>query len=167
MFGSALMVCPVYNYQKRSRDVYFPAGNKWYNFYNGEQIEGGQMVKVEAPLERIPLFVPAGAILPIGPVMQYATEKKADDIEIQVYAGKDGQFSLYEDEGVNYNYEKGNFSTIAFEYKDTENKLIIGQRVGAFEGMLYKRIFRIKLVGKSGSEVKVIQYNGSKTEVRL
>lgn len=167
LFGPSLMVCPVYTYQARKRDVYFPAGVKWYDFYTGKTIEGGKKISVEAPLERVPLFVPAGSILPVGPVLQYAAEKKADDFEIKVYAGKDGQFSLYEDEGINYNYEKGNYSTIAFEYKDAENKLIISQRVGAFEGMLYNRIFRIKLVGKSESEVKVIQYNGSKTEVKL
>jgi len=167
LLGPSLMVCPVYKYEARKRDVYFPAGNQWYDFYTGKMIEGGQKLSVEAPLERIPLFVPAGSILPVGPVMQYASEKKADDIEIWVYAGKDGKFSLYEDEGVNYNYERGNYSNIAFNYNDAENKLTIGQREGEFAGMLHDRIFRVKLVGKAGAEVKVIQYNGSKVEVKL
>lgn len=167
MLGPSLMVCPVYDYEKRSRDVYFPAGNKWYNFYNGEQIAGGQTIQVDAPLERIPLFVLAGAIIPIGPVMQYTTEKKADDIEIRVYQGKDGEFSLYEDEGTNYNYEKGEFSTIRFEYNDSEGTLTIGDRAGSFEGHLTSRIFRISLIGQSASEVKTVNYSGSKQVVKL
>ena len=167
LLGPSLMVCPVYKYEARKRDVYFPAGIKWYDFYTGKTIDGGQKMSVEAPLERIPLFVPAGSILPVGPVKQYAAEKKADDIEIWVYAGKDGKFSLYEDEGVNYNYEKGNYSNIVVEYNNAENKLTIGKREGEFSGMLNNRTFRVKLIGKAGAEVKVIQYKGSKVEVKL
>lgn len=167
MFGPSLMVCPVYKYKAHMRDVYFPAGTVWYDYYTGKTIQGGQKISVEAPLERIPLFVPAGSILPVGPVKQYAAEKKADDIEILVYAGKDGKFSLYEDEGVNYNYEKGNYSTIAFNYNDAQAMLTIGKREGEFAGMLYNRVFRVKLIGKNGAEVKVVHYNGSKMEVKL
>ena len=111
--------------------------------------------------------MPAGSILPVGPVKQYASEKKADDIEILVYAGKDGKFSLYEDEGVNYNYEKGYYSTITFDYNDAEGSLIIGKREGEFTGLLYNRVFRVKLIGKNGTDVKVVHYNGSKTVVKL
>lgn len=167
LFGPALMVCPVYSYKARNREVYFPAGNKWYDFYTGKQIEGGQKVNVEAPLERIPLFVPAGTILPVGPVMQYASEKKADDIEIHVYQGKDGKFSLYEDEGENYNYEKGAFSNISFEYNDTERTLTIGDRTGSFEGMLVGRVFRIVSIGLTTSQPKTVQYNGAKMVIKL
>jgi alpha-D-xyloside xylohydrolase len=161
------MACPVYTYKARSREVYFPAGTDWYDFYSDKLIAGGAKAIVDAPLEQIPLFVPAGSILPIGPVMQYASEKKADNIEIRVYRGKDGKFSLYEDEGVNYNYEKGAFSTISFEYNDAEGTLTIGGREGSFEGMLTNRIFSINTIGKSSSQIKTIQYNGSKTVVRL
>jgi len=167
LFGPALMVCPVYSYKARNREIYFPAGNKWYDFYSNKLIDGGQKLNIEAPLEHIPLFVPAGAILPIGPVMQYASEKKAENIEIRVYQGKDGKFSLYEDEGTNYNYEKGAFSTISFEYNNDENKLTIGDRKGSFEGMLTNRTFRIIVIGKSISEPKTIQYSGSKIVVKL
>ncbi|HLP04064.1 MAG TPA: TIM-barrel domain-containing protein, partial [Paludibacter sp.] len=167
LFGPSLMVCPVYKYQARSREVYFPAGSKWYDFYTEKTVDGGQKATVDAPIEQIPLFVPAGSILPIGPVQQYASEKKAADIEIRVYAGKNGKFSLYEDEGENYNYEKGNYSTIAFEYNDADKKLTIGQRQGEFAGMLYNRVFRVKLIGVSGSESKLVQYNGSKVEINL
>jgi len=167
LLGPALMVCPVYSYKARNREVYFPAENKWYDFYSNKQIEGGQKVSVEAPLERIPLFVPAGTILPVGPVMQYASEKKAENIEIRVYQGKNGKFSLYEDEGTNYNYEKGAFSTISFNYNDANGTLTIGDREGNFNGMLYDRTFRVVFIGKSISEPKTIQYNGTKTVVKL
>ena len=140
------MACPVYTYKARSREVYFPAGTDWYDFYSGNLIAGRAKTIVDAPLEQIPLFVPAGSILPIGPVMQYASEKKADNIEIRVYPGKDGKFSLYEDEGANYNYEKGAFSTISFEYNDAEGTLTIGGRKGSFDGMLTNRIFSINIL---------------------
>jgi len=167
LFGSALMVCPVYSYKARNREVYFPAGNKWYDFYTAKQIEGGQKVIVEAPLEQIPLFVPAGTILPVGPVMQFASEKKAENIEINVYRGKNGKFSLYEDEGVNYNYEKGAFSTISFEYNDAEGTLTIGDRQGSFEGMLTSRVFHIVFIGQTTSQPKIVNYNGAKKVVVL
>ncbi len=166
LFGSALMVCPVYRYEARNREVYFPTGNLWYDFYTNQILEGGQKQVVVAPLERIPLFVPAGSILPIGPVMQYASEKKADDMEIRVYKGKDGQFSLYEDDGTNYDYEKGAFSTITFEYNDAEGTLTIGQREGHFEGMVYDRVFRIEWIGNSTTKTQVVTYNGSKILVK-
>ncbi|MDP4228050.1 MAG: DUF5110 domain-containing protein, partial [Bacteroidota bacterium] len=115
----------------------------------------------------IPLFVPAGTILPVGPLMQYASEKKADDIEIRVYQGKNGQFSLYEDEGINYNYEKGAFATIRFDYNDAAGTLTIGDRKGSFEGMLTKRTFRIIAIGKTGSAPKKVEYDGSRTVIKL
>jgi len=167
LFGPSLMACPVYTYKARSREVYFPAGNDWYDFYSGKLLTGGVKMIVDAPLEQIPLYVPAGSILPIGPDMQYASEKKADNIEIRVYQGKDGKFSLYEDEGINYNYEKGAFSTISFEYNDDEGTLTIGDRKGSFDGMLINRIFSINTIGKSTSQLKTIQYHGSKTVVKL
>jgi alpha-D-xyloside xylohydrolase len=167
LMGSALMVCPVYKYEARNREVYFPAGNKWYDFYSGEQFEGGQKKTVGAPLEHIPLFVPAGTILPIGDVMQYTSEKKADDIEIRVYPGKDGKFTLYEDEGTNYNYEKGAFSTINFEYNNALGTLTISPRKGSFDGMLSKRTFRIVNVTKANQASKVVQYDGYSVTIKL
>jgi len=166
LLGPALMVCPVYSYKARNREVYFPAGSRWYDFYSNSRIDGGQKISVEAPLEHIPLFVPAGTILPVGPVMQYASEKKAENIEIRVYQGKDGKFSLYEDEGTNYNYEKGAFSTISFDYNDAEGTLTIGDRKGNFDGMLTNRLFRVVFIGQSTSEPKTIQYDGSKIVVK-
>ncbi|MNV63675.1 Alpha-xylosidase [compost metagenome] len=167
LFGPALMVCPVYNYKARSREVYFPAGTGWYNFYTGEQMEGGKKITVAAALERIPLFVPAGTILPVGEVMQHTAEKKADDIEIRVYQGKDGKFSLYEDEGTNYNYEKGAFSTIDFDYNDADGTLAISDRKGSYDGMLTQRTFRVVAIGKTTATPRIVPYNGAKTVIKL
>lgn len=149
MFGPALMVCPVYTYQATRREVYFPAHTGWYDFYTGAFIEGGQRMSVEAPYSRMPLFVKEGAIIPFGPEMQYSDEKKPEQITLYLFAGKDGTFTLYEDEGVNYNYEKGAYATIGFRYHDTSRTLEIGEREGSFEGMLQERTFRVVLVDKN------------------
>jgi len=167
MFGPGIMVCPVYSYKARTKEVYLPAGSQWFDFYSNKKMAGGQKVKADAPLERIPLFVPAGTILPIGDVMQYASEKKGEDIEIRVYQGKDGKFSLYEDEGDNYNYEKGAFSTISFDYNDATHQLVIGERQGQFVGMLLNRTFRIVPIGNSNETAQVVHYTGAKVEVKL
>ncbi len=147
MFGPALMACPVSEYKARSREVFFPQGG-WYDFYSNKYIQGGQTLTVDAPYERIPVFVRAGSILPIGPQMQWSDEKPADLIHILVYEGADGQFTLYEDEGTNYNYEKGKYATITFTYDDTHRQLTISKRKGSFKGMLKERKFNIVFVKK-------------------
>ena len=173
MFGPSLLVAPVYTYGATSRDVYFPAGD-WYNFYNGKLIKGGETLSMAAPYERIPLFVRAGAIIPFGPAMQYSDEKPADLINLYVYAGADGSFTLYEDENVNYNYEKGQYATIPFTFDNATSTLTIGERKGEFPGMLKERKFNVILVSPSNAvgysrDAKGIEvnYNGSKTEVKL
>jgi alpha-D-xyloside xylohydrolase len=148
MFGPALMVAPVYQYKARNREVYFPAATGWYDFYTGRFIEGGQKLSVDAPYERIPLFVKEGSILPFGPEIQYASEKQAEVITLYIYTGKDAEFTLYEDEGVNYNYEKGEFSSIKFAYNEKSGKLIISDVSGEYTGMLNTRTFRIIWVSK-------------------
>lgn len=167
MFGPAFMVCPVYTYQARNREVYFPGGANWYDFYSGKRIEGGRKLSVDAPYERIPLFIREGAIVPVGPEIQYSDEKAPQKIVLYVYRGKNGHFTLYEDEGVNYNYEKGEYSTIPFSYNDTDGTLTIGERKGQFKGMLDTRTFVIVPVGKDAPkafdpDVKglEINYNG-------
>ena len=147
MFGPALMACPVSEYKARSREVFFPQGG-WYDFYSNKYIQGGQALTVDAPYERIPVFVRAGSILPLGPQMQWSDEKPADLIHILVYEGADGQFTLYEDEGTNYNYEKGKYATITFTYDDTHRQLTISKRKGSFKGMLKERKFNIVFVKK-------------------
>jgi alpha-D-xyloside xylohydrolase len=148
MFGPSLMVAPVYKYKATTREVYFPEANGWYDLYSGKYINGGQKISVDAPYERMPLFVKEGSIVPFGPEIQYTGEKQADAITLYVYTGKDAEFKLYEDEGVNYNYEKGNFSTIQFNYSEESGKLTIGDANGQFEGMLKTRTFNIVWIGK-------------------
>lgn len=174
MFGNSLMVCPVYKYKATNREVYFPKSSGWYDFYTGKYITGGQTMQVEAPYSRIPLYVPEGAIIPFGPEIQYVDEKKPENITLYVYAGKNGSFALYEDEGVNYNYEKGKFTTIPFNYDEAAGTLTIGAREGSFDGMLKNRTFNIVLVDKSmpiayDPDKKGVQvnYSGEKQIVNL
>lgn len=174
MFGPAFMVCPVYEYQARSREVYFPEGTNWYDFYTGRSIPGGQRLKVDAPYEHIPLYIREGAIIPVGPEIQFSDEKPADTLVFYVYRGQDGNFTLYEDEGINYNYEKGNYSTISFTYNDAEGTLTIGERKGEFNGMLKNRTFVIVPVSKEKPQAFQydaqglhMSYNGTKLTVKL
>ena len=174
MFGPSFMVCPVYTYEARHRDVYFPDGTNWYDFHTGQFIEGGQKLKVDAPYEQIPLYIREGAIIPVGPEIQYTGEKPSDLVVLYVYRGKDGAFTLYEDEGTNYNYEKGAFSNIPFSYNEAEGTLTIGARQGNFEGMLNERTFVIVTVSnqkKQGFKPDAtglqVAYNGTMQTFKL
>lgn len=174
MFGPALMVCPVYTYEARSREVYFPETSGWYDFYTGKHMAGGQRLTVDAPYERVPLYVREGAILPYGPALQYSNEKPAKEITLYVYTGQNGSFTLYEDEGENYNYEKGQYAMIPFAYDEAEHTLTIGERKGSFPGMLENRTFRIVVAGPSheqpfdpNAEGKTVTYNGTKQVIQL
>jgi alpha-D-xyloside xylohydrolase len=172
MFGPALMVCPIYEYKAREREVYFPAGIGWYDMYTGKYVTGGRRLKVEAPYDRMPLFAAAGSILPMGKVIQH-TQEEQKDLTIYVYGGKDGTFTLYEDEGTNYNYEKGACATIPFIYDDAAKTLTIGDRAGNFRGMNSPRIFHILFVDKDNpvgiDAVKIpvkVSYDGQKQIVQ-
>jgi alpha-D-xyloside xylohydrolase len=143
MFGPSLMVAPVYKYKARSREVYFPSSCGWYDFYTGIYILGGHQLQVDAPFEQIPLFVREGSIIPFGPEIRFTDEKPADTITLYVYTGRNCAFTLYEDEGTNYNYEKGECSTIKFSYDESSRELTIGERNGEFKGMLKERVFNI------------------------
>ena len=176
MFGSALMACPVGEYQKYSREVYLPKQKGWYDFYTGAYHAGGQTIVADAPYDKIPVFIPEGAILPIGPEMQWSDEKKPELIDLYVYAGKDGSYTLYEDEGTNYNYEKGKYAVIDFKYDDARKQITIGARKGSFDGMLQKRRFNIILVDlkkQQGVNLvkspkgKVVKYVGQAMTVKL
>lgn len=176
MFGSALMACPVGEYQKYSREVYLPKQKGWYDFYTGEYHAGGQTIVADAPYDKIPVFIPEGAILPIGPEMQWSDEKKPELIDLYVYAGKDGSYTLYEDEGTNYNYEKGKYAVIDFKYDDARKQVTIGARKGSFDGMLQKRRFNIILVDQKKQQGvnlakspkgKVVKYSGQAITVKL
>jgi len=148
MFGPSLMVCPVYEYKARNKNVYLPESNGWYNAYSGEFLNGGQSISANAPFERMPLFVKAGSILTFGPEIEYTSQKPADPITIVVYTGADASFKLYEDEGVNYNYEKGKYSVIPISWNEQEKQLIIGKIEGGFDGMLNNRTFRVIFASK-------------------
>ncbi len=175
MFGPALMVCPVYTYEARTRKVYLPEGSNWYDLNSGALITGGQLVEADAPYTRMPVYIKEGSIIPAGKAIQYTGQKTQDTLTLIVYAGNSGHFNLYEDEGVNYNYEKGKYSIIPLTYNDQEKKLIIGTRKGEFAGMLNERIFRIQIVTpdlnvdlmnpeKGG---QLINYSGKEVQVQI
>jgi alpha-D-xyloside xylohydrolase len=170
MYGPAMMVSPITAQGQTSRDVYLPAG-KWYNFWTGATANSGD-ITVDAPLSQIPLHVRAGSILPMGPDIQYAAER-ADTIELRVYPGKDGAFTIYEDEGDSYNYETGKYAEIPITYVDGEKNVIIGRRKGSFPGMDAKKIFNIVFVsndhgtgiGKTSNPDHTLEYTGEPVAV--
>jgi alpha-D-xyloside xylohydrolase len=168
MFGPSLLVAPVYEYGARSRQVYFPECAGWYDFYSNAFHEGGILEKVPAPYGRMPLYVRAGSILPVGPDMQWSDEKPAEVIDLYVYAGADAEFTLYEDENVNYNYEKGEYAMIEFAYDDESKILTIGKRRGEFPGMLKERTFNVIPVSRTGKgNAVIVRYIGDTVELSL
>jgi alpha-D-xyloside xylohydrolase len=175
MFGPAFLVCPVTTPQATNRTVYLPAGTKWVDFWSGETLTGGSTVTANAPINILPLYVRAGSIVPLGPLMQYAMEKPADPIELRVYRGADGEFMLYEDENDNYNYEKGAYATIPFAWNEAKQTLTIGKRSGKFPGMLKERTFRVVFVSSNhgagmAAEEKadaIVRYTGKPRNVSV
>jgi len=174
MFGPSLMVAPVYKYKARSREVYFPETCGWYDFYTGKYISGGQKINVDARYEILPLFVREGTILPTGPEINYTDEKPADPVTLFIYTGKSCEFVLYEDEGTNYNYEKGSYSNIRFSYSEEKKELTIDERKGVFEGMLKSRTFNIVFISRDkpaafnpdANYSRTITYNGEGVTIK-
>ena len=149
---------------QKTATKYLPSGAEWYDFWTGKRFKGGQKVTLQTQLDRVPMFVRAGSILPLGPEMQYTGEKSWDNLEIRIYPGADGTFVLYEDEGDNYNYEKGVFATIAFQWNNKSQTLTIGNRQGTYPGMLESRHFTVVLPdGRQQS----VAYEGSSVEVKF
>ena len=175
MLGPALMACPVGYYKARNRIVYFPYQCGWYDLYSGEHKDGGKILVVDAPYERIPVFVREGAIIPFGPEMQWSDEKAPELINLYVYAGQDGEFQLYEDEGTNYNYEQGKYATIDIRYDDTRHTVTIGPRQGKFPGMLKNRRFNIVFITKEkpqplnlqNPQGQLVEYSGKALTIQL
>lgn len=166
MFGPNLMVCPVYQYKATSRDVYFPAGTNWYNYDTGEYVTGGKSIKVSAPYERMPLFVQEGSILPMGNDIQ-TTKEAQTDLTIKVYTGKNGEFTLYEDEGVNYNYENGAYSTIKFSYDEASQQLTVDDIKGEYAGMAKDRILKVEWITKGKKNtISEVKYSGKEISVK-
>ena len=148
----------------KSATKYLPKGATWYDFWTGKAYKGGQSITITTSFDRAPMFVRAGSILPLGPEMQYVGEKAWDNLELRVYPGADGAFTLYEDEGDNYNYEKGIYSTITFQWNDKTRTLTIHDRKGDYPGMLKHRQFTITL---PDGTTHPIDYDGNQKEIRL
>jgi alpha-D-xyloside xylohydrolase len=174
MFGPALLVSPVTTYNARTRSVYLPtASGGWYDFWTGKAATGGQTVQADAAFDSIPLYVRAGSIVPTGPELQYVAEKAADPITLYVYAGADGAFTLYEDQGLTYDYQQGAFSEIPLRWTDSTHTLSIGARQGTFSGILSSRSLQVvvvsatKAVGFSFTPTadKTVTYTGAAQDV--
>ena len=181
LFGRSLLVAPVVEAlytpekiqkevtvdwtAKKTYDVYLPQGTQWYDYWTNERLEGGQTVKADGTLAHCPVYVKAGSILPLcKKEVMNANIADWQTLDMIVYPGADAVFTLYEDEGDNYNYEQGAYSTITLQWNDRKRMLTIGKRVGSFKGMLENRTFRIQL---PGGDVKTVEYNGSKAEVKF
>jgi alpha-D-xyloside xylohydrolase len=150
--------------EQKSVTKYLPKGARWYDFWTGTAYNGGQNVTLQTSLDRVPMFVRAGSILPLGPEMQYVGEQQWDQLELRVYPGANGSFTLYEDEGDGYNYEKGVYATIDFQWNDRARTLTIGERQGSYPGMLAKRQFTVVLPDGTS---KAVSYEGSPVEIKL
>jgi alpha-D-xyloside xylohydrolase len=175
LFGPAILVSPVTQQGATSRQVYLPPAPAWYDFWTGAQLRGGQHFEAQAPLDRIPLFVKAGSILPLGPEEEYAGQSPDAPIELRIYRGADGTFNLYNDEGDTYRYEKGAHSIIPVRWDDASATITLGARTGSYAGMPQQRTFRVLLVGPdhgTGAQVaatadREIQYDGQSVSVVL
>jgi alpha-D-xyloside xylohydrolase len=174
MFGPAFLVCPVYQYGATTRSVYLPAGAQWHDFYSGKVSAGGSRITAAAPLEQIPLFVKSGSIVPTGPVTQYADEKPDAPITLQVYTGANGTFTLYEDAGTTYGYERGEFARIRFTYDQAARALTIEPREGRYPGLVARRTFNVRWIGPGIAGARQfdvqpdqsVEYSGAKIVIR-
>jgi alpha-D-xyloside xylohydrolase len=169
-----LLINPVTVEGAKERTVYLPAGHDWIDFWTGKRVGGGQSISAEAPLDRIPIYAMAGSIIPFGPHAE-STSSKADPIELRIYSGAAANFTLYEDEGDNYDYEQGRYSEIPIHWNERSGVLTIGQRRGRFPGMLEQRTFRVVIVKEArGTGIEAasepdttIDYTGKSTSVSL
>ncbi|MGI6306333.1 MAG: TIM-barrel domain-containing protein [Bacteroidales bacterium] len=175
MFGPSLMVNPVTEYKVRSRKVYLPSAYGWYDVRTGRHYAGGTVVEADAPYEWMPLFAREGSLIPTGPDIQYTGEKEADPLTLWVYAGADGAFELYEDEGDNYNYEDGAYTLIPLTWNEAERTLTIGKREGEYRGMLHERTINVIMVSENRAVKldfgrppdKSVKYSGEEIKVRF
>jgi alpha-D-xyloside xylohydrolase len=175
LFGPAIMVDPVTTQGAISRKTYLPGKTFWYDFWTGKTETAGRYIDAAAPVETMPLFVRAGSIIPMGPLLQYVSEKPADPIELRVYRGADGAFTLYEDEGDSYRYEKGVYATIPIAWDEATQTLTLGDRHGKVPGMLEHRTFNVIFVNEShggGADVttqidRIVKYSGQAISLTL
>jgi len=165
MFGPAMMICPVLEPGIRTRPVYLPENNIWYDFWTNEVFAGGHTIERETPVSRIPILIKGGSILPTGEIMQYIGEKKPEHLTLSVYTGANGNFTLYEDEGESFNYEKGTFSHIPFIWDEESRTLTISARSGSFPGMLKERKFTVRFIEDRKVTTREVSYKGEKVVV--
>ena len=173
LYGPSILVNPVTEPGAATRHLYLPKA-EWYDFWNGRRTPGGKAIDAAVTIDRIPLYIRAGSILPMGPDMEYAAEKPADPLELRVYRGASGSFTLYEDENDNYDYEKGAHATIPMRWDDDAKTLTIGDRTGSFPGMLASRTFRVVFVdedhgtgiGQTTRADRVVQYAGRSLDIK-
>jgi alpha-D-xyloside xylohydrolase len=174
MFGEALLISPVTKEGAKERTLYLPAGQDWIDFWTGKRVRGGQSINAEAPLNRIPIYARAGSIIPFGPHAE-STSAKPNPIELRIYTGASAKFTLYEDEGDSYDYERGAYSEIPIHWDDRAGRLTIGNRRGRFPGMLDRRTFRVVVVrdergtgvASSSEPDATIDYAGKTTSVNV
>lgn len=173
MFGPAFLVGPVTEYKARTRPVYLPAGTDWYDFWSGNRFRGGRTITADAPYDSLPVFVRAGSIVPVGAEQQYIGEKPDAPITLYVYTGANASFSLYEDDGRTYGYERGEFARIPLTWNDAARTLTIGARSGRYPGMPASRTFTVIAVGPDASigygatANNPITYTGAAVSMRL
>jgi len=175
LFGPSILVSPIDEAGATSRGVYLPPAPAWYDFWTGEKLDGGKHIVAQAPLDRIPLYIKAGSILPLGPEREYAMQSPDAPITLRIYPGADADFTLYNDEGDTYDYEKGQHATVALHWTDATQTLMIGARQGSYPGMPASRQFRIVLVrpgAGAGPQIeehvdKELTYDGSPATVTL
>jgi alpha-D-xyloside xylohydrolase len=177
LFGSALMVCPVTTpmyYERNSqpipdapktRAVYLPTGNQWYDFWTETVYDGGQTITAAAPLDTMPIFVPAGSIIPMTQVMQYVNEVPTAPYEIRIYRGGDTNFTIYEDAGDTYDYEQGAFAIINLSWIESTGQLTIHDRQGSFPELVKERQYNVIFISKQGRETKSVDYTGQEIQV--
>jgi alpha-D-xyloside xylohydrolase len=174
MFGPALLVSPVTQPGAVSHSVYLPSRARWYDFWTGASLKGGTTISAVAPLDTIPIYVRAGSIVPMGPELQWTSEKPADPLELRIYPGADGELTLYEDDGVSNDYEKGKRTTITFTWHDDTRNLTISAPQGSFTAMLQKRTFIVVLVGRArgiGEDLnypdRTVFYDGTAVTIKI
>ena len=181
MFGRSILALPITRPQYTNEDTramanvdftqsreatkYLPKGTDWYDFWTEKRYQGGQDVSIPTPFHQAPMMIRAGSVLPLTSVSQYASEKKWDNLELVIYRGSNGQFTLYEDEGDSYRYEEGQYSTINLQWNEKKGELIIGKRKGSFPGMLEKRTFNIRTAGQQN--VRKVEYNGNEIRIKI
>ena len=166
MFGKAILVAPVVQPHAEGRTVYLPGHAPWYNFWTGEQLAGGRVIEAKADIATLPLFVRAGAILPLGPVKPYADAPSAQALELRIYPGADGSYALYDDAGDGYEYLRGQYATVLFTWDDKAHRLQIGDRKGAYKGMPDRQMLSIRC-GTGSGPARDVRYDGHAATVML